>query len=471
MTAAMVVEMFEPELDVAVASAEEARLAEEGAQAGVDKADERIERAREKREQRWGELQAARSETHRRESRVEERRRVALAALGATESSSSESFVAQTVIEGGEEEEAKDVLKRIRGINDQIKGEDAIRRVIVIGALPVVSEVESPNQHRNRSKVSFVDVNLRSDVGMWRTQDGRHHVNIMPGSPGNISEIGLLDRDDGVPYGFRDEDGYNRVIDVEPLELEFVTTAEEVEELVHGQDQPVPGRYGSVTVGTGETDAMKPAILTGEAVDEFTSWLARNDAMKVMVFAAAFDGEDVALPDDLRMEEDSRAMEIARAAFKDRVQGYIRDYADNSIQEDVEIPRMRKDILFSRGVQEYLGISDEELGGYIAETLQQYVSVEQDGHRDGNGVRFDVRTPGLRNFRGVEYMCAGVAHKFGEAGFELRSYLNMDGVARKIQLTALRDKLDTLPDKRSNRRFRRDMTTLLDRLSSEQQII
>ncbi len=468
MTAAMVVDMFEPQIDEVTAAIGQSKQAEDDAQAALDKADGSVEVAKAKRAERFDELRDAQMGTRIMESRLEERQKVALAALGATESSSSETFAAQTRIETGDEEAAAEVIEKIRGVNEQLSEEDAANRLIVIGALPVVSQVDPPNPYHNQNVVSFVEVGDDTRLGIWRAA-GRHYVNLMPGL---VNHVGLPDSEDKIPFGHRDETGYNRLIAVEPLELRFVSTAHEVQQLVQGQARPYPSRYGSITVGSSETDAMEPAIITGEAVDEFTSWLAKNDALRVLVFAAAFDRAGDTPADAVpKLPEGSRAQELAREAFKDRIQLYVGDIAANNIQEHVEVERMRDDLLFSREVQEYIGISDNDLVAYVTEALQPHVAVEQDEHNK-DAVNFVVRNTGMRSFTTAESMCEFVDKKFGEAGYgEYGMGLIMNVIARDLELGALRETLDYYSeDTRSERRFRRRLNEVMERIETDKKI-
>ena len=450
-TATQVVEMFTPQLDAVSASIDEARGEQTQAETAFGEAEQRLAIAKTDRADRLNDVRQAEMKVHAREQRLKETQGIALAALGATDLPSAETFIAQTLIESGSDKEATELLDKARGVNEQLAKGNAIQRLIVIGSLPVISTVQYPARFQE-DKVSFIELDSKATLDLRRVA-GRHYIGILPQE---VSQIDMPDRDTKVPYHHRDTTGHYRLIATEPVELKFVSTKDELAELIQGSEEPSAlfNSYGRLSVGSDENNNLLPAIISGEAVDRFTEWLAQSESMRVLVFASLtatgreFGAEIPELP------EDSEVLQEARTIFKEYVQTYAKDLVGNNIQEQVEIiERLKSNPLFSREVQEYLGIGDDELADYLTEALQPGVDIkkEDEHYKD---LHFRAIGGGVRSFYSVDTMCDLVQKKFGEGGFGISSTSIMWNVARDLKIGALRKEQELLKDTRASRKLK-----------------
>ena len=439
-----IVEMFVPKIDSLAEGLTSAEQVEAAAQEAVHKAESRLQDKR-------VELAGAQQGTYRVRQNLRSTVNTGLKALEATGIVSAESFMAQTAIERGSEADAQDFLDRTEELNERLRQPGSRRRLILLGSLPVLNTLGSSSPGWG-DEVSFVDLPTPTaddgPIGIGRA-NGRHYLKI-PSQRTSQFTLSLRGQEN---YG--DVFGEERIFYEEPSEIQFVDTEEEFIGLTGGKAlDNLPNFLGNnVNIGTGADESLQPAIISGDAVDKFTDWLAQNEFLRTMVVAATAHDPIHERPTVEKLPKGSDARAIAELSFRGTVEDWVNKALAVFDNDDQFIRDAHRDLLLSNEVRSYLGVDDEDLGGYIVDALESTVAL------DAPSLQFvachSERPGSLATFT-VKSMLSKIVRRLGQADFEVPP-LAMNhaviGLKQKSQDRYLAELGDTRADRKLKRRI------------------
>lgn len=468
MGVAQVLELFEPPLEAIAGNIEAAKERLMFAQHTLEEADAVVLRAQEARKEQAETVRRAHRDVHSTEQWLANERNAAVAALHTLDVPASKTFVGQTLIEGGSEEEAEGALKELHKLTEAVEP-GAKSRLIVLGSFPTKAALVDGDGF-SYNGVSFVDLEPASSdgppLGLHREiykENRGHFLRVVASRVTQIpfNKLSVLEGTE------RDTTQRQHYVNANPLDLRVVTTEEELAQLTWGEEllDLVPKKYGAITVGTEEEDSFPPTVIAGEAAGKFTEWLARNEWMRTMVYVATADrdGQAEHVPE---LPEDSKYIAEARVAFRQRLSFQVNrmamiDYGTSSEKEAVT--SLRSEPLLSPHVKLYLGISDEMITEWLIEDLKSNVTVETPStFNPDRPVKFKVDNYSQlgRHFGSIEELCDFIDRNFKDAGFDIDT---LPQVAKGIKTDLLERQLRSMSDyNRADRKVRAKIAKALD---------
>jgi hypothetical protein len=466
---AQVLGLFAPQIDRLIDNVGQALELEASAKDAFEVANEAALRAKDKQTSKMHELRQAENMTYSSRNWLAEQQQAALSALTSTSGRPDETLIAQTIIEGGQASEATSALETFAELARRDEGELVYKRLVILGSFPVRRSVrgeEVMQEEVEEENLSVVDVSSDHPEPLSvQRLGGRHFVTIK--KPERVSQFILAD---AVLGGTIDTSGQERIVQTEPLDLKVVTSEEQFRDLTGEEtfkQRFARRRHSDINVGTKVGDLLPPVIITGEAVDHFSSWLSESKLMRPMLFAALLDenGDAEHVPP---LEEGSTEQGKAVMVFNNSIEHYVENLVGRerhrpSIPETIQT--MRTSLLFSRAVQEYLGINDAYLGERIGEVLGQYVKVWGADVGDRGGPVEVHATDAWMNFGSVEELCEHVENSFKEGGFDLSATSVFKNIAKNIQLDALIKESHRQPDDRAGRKRSQRIAETIESIS------